>query len=218
MANGRAGFRWLALYLTGICIVVFVLSQAFPEMLYGNFVLERESFNQKPWTFLTHIFLHIDIKHLYFNMFALAVFGTMFERQAGSRRFLPVFILGGMFSAAVGLFFYSSLLGSSGAIFSLLGCYAVFRPKSVVWVLGVPMYVIVALFVWAFVDLLGIFAVDNTAHVAHLGGMLFGVFCGLYLRKLIPEQKAGRKKPALTERELEEWERKYMELKVAVPF
>jgi membrane associated rhomboid family serine protease len=203
-------FQWRALELTGICIAVFLLSQVFPDFFYGNFVLSRSSVLYKPWTILTSIFMHANFTHLYFNMFALAVFGSLFEKQAGSRDFLIVFFAGGFASAAAGLVFYGSILGASGAIFSVLGCFAIFRPRSVVFVLGVPMYVLAALFVWVALDLLGFFSPDNIAHASHLAGMAYGAGYGLWLRKLHPEQKKPREKPVLTDKEIENWEKKYM--------
>jgi len=203
-------FQWRALELTGICVIVFLFSQIFPDFFYGNFILDRSAVLFRPWTIITHIFMHADFTHLYFNMFALAVFGSLFEKQAGSRNLLIVFFAGGLASAAADMAFYQSTLGASGAIFAVLGCFAIFRPKSVVFVLGVPMYVLAAFFIWIALDLIGFFSPDNIAHGAHLAGMFYGGIYGLWLRKLHPEQKKEREKPALTDKELEEWENRYM--------
>lgn len=208
--NPVGKFQWRALELTGICIAVFLLSQIFPDFFYGNLVLSRSSVLSQPWTILTHIFMHADFTHLYFNMFALAVFGSLFEKQSGSRNFLIVFFAGGFASAAAGLVFYESILGASGAIFSVLGCFAIFRPKSVVFVFGVPMYVLAAFFIWIALDLLGFFSPDNIAHAAHIAGMAYGGIYGLWLRKLHPKPKKEKEKPALSDKEIEEWEKRYM--------
>ncbi len=204
-------FRWFALQLTGICVTVFILSQIFPDFFYGNLVLSRDTLLSQPWTLLTSIFMHADFLHLYGNMFALAVFGTLFEKQAGSRNFLIVFFAGGMIAGLAGLAFYDSLLGASGAIFSVLGCFAIFRPRSVVFVLGVPMPVLAALFVWAGMDLAGVFYPDGVAHFSHLAGMAFGGIYALRLRKLYPEPPKPKKtREGLSEKEIEEWEDVYM--------
>jgi membrane associated rhomboid family serine protease len=165
-----------------------------------------------PWTLLTSMFMHSGFLHLYGNMFALAVFGSLFEKQAGSRNFLLVFFAGGILSGLAGLAFYNSLLGASGAIFSVLGCFAIFRPRSVVWVLGTPMPVLAALFVWAGMDLMGVFYPDDVAHYSHLAGMAFGIAYGFWLRRLYPEPKRPKERPALSEKEMEEWEDRYMRI------
>ncbi len=203
-------FRWYALYLTLICVIIFALTQIFPDFFYSYFVLSSGSLLSMPWTLITSIFMHSDFVHLYSNMFALAVFGSLFEKQAGSRNFLLVFFAGGILAGLVGLVFYQSLLGASGAIFAVLGCFAIFRPRSVVWVLGVPMPVLAALFVWAGLDLLGVFYPDNVAHYSHLAGMAFGAAYGFWLRKIYPELRAPKEKPALSEKDVEEWEERYM--------
>jgi membrane associated rhomboid family serine protease len=156
--------------------------------------------------------MHANFLHLYGNMFALAVFGSLFEKQAGSRNFLLVFFAGGILAGLAGLVFYESLLGASGAIMAVLGCFAIFRPRSVVFVLGVPMPVLAALFVWAGFDLAGVFYPDNVAHFSHLAGMAFGGIYALRLRKLHPEPPKPKKTKEgyLSDKEIEEWEEKYM--------
>ncbi len=203
-------FQWRALELTGICIIVFLLSQVFPDFFYSTFVLSRSTILSMPWTLLTSMFMHANFLHLYGNMFALAVFGSLFEKQAGSRNFLIVFFAGGIIAGMAGLVFYESLLGASGAIMAVLGCFAIFRPRSTVFVLGAPMPVLAALFVWAGFDLAGVFYPDSVAHFSHLAGMAFGGIYGLWLRKLYPGPPKEKEKPVLTDKEIEEWEKEYM--------
>jgi membrane associated rhomboid family serine protease len=100
---------------------------------------------------------------------------------------------------------------------AVLGCFAIFRPRSMVFVLGVPMPVLAALFVWAGLDLVGFFSPDNVAHAAHIAGMVYGGIYGMWLRKLHPEPKKQKEKPVLTEKEMEEWEDNYMKLKQISP-
>jgi membrane associated rhomboid family serine protease len=207
-------FEWWALRLTLVCVAVFALSQAFPDLFYGSLTLVSSQVIQRPWTLLTHIFMHADFSHLYFNMFALAVFGSIFEKKTDSRNFLIVFFLGGMASSVADIIFYPSTLGASGAIFAVLGCLAIFRPRTVVWAMGVPMHVIIALFLWAAIDLAGLFSPGNVAHASHLAGMAYGGLYGLYLRRLNPEPKRPAKKEPEeglpTEEELDRWEEEWM--------
>jgi len=55
----------------------------------------------RPYQFVTHLFMHADIWHLFFNMFALFMFGKMLEMVWGSKRFLIYFFITGLGAAAL---------------------------------------------------------------------------------------------------------------------
>jgi len=55
----------------------------------------------RPWQFVTHLFMHGDIWHLFFNMFALYMFGKVLEMVWGSQRFLIYFFVTGLGAAAL---------------------------------------------------------------------------------------------------------------------
>nr|WP_321235152.1 rhomboid family intramembrane serine protease [uncultured Psychroserpens sp.] len=50
----------------------------------------------KPWQIFTHMFMHADVMHILFNMFALWMFGTAVETQLGSKKFLFIYISAGL--------------------------------------------------------------------------------------------------------------------------
>jgi membrane associated rhomboid family serine protease len=54
----------------------------------------------KPWQVITHIFMHADITHLVFNMFALWMFGNVIENTLGAKKFLIFYFVCG-FGAAL---------------------------------------------------------------------------------------------------------------------
>ena len=67
----------------------------------------------QPWQIITHMFMHGGIGHLFFNMFALYMFGSQLERSWGPKRFLNYYIisgLGGFFlhEFFIGLDFYQT--------------------------------------------------------------------------------------------------------------
>jgi membrane associated rhomboid family serine protease len=53
----------------------------------------------KPFQFITHMFMHANFTHIFFNMFALWMFGTAIENLMGGRRFLIYYLITG-FGAA----------------------------------------------------------------------------------------------------------------------
>lgn len=55
----------------------------------------------RPYQFVTHLFMHGDIWHLFFNMFALYMFGKILEMVWGPKRFLIYFFVTGLGAAAL---------------------------------------------------------------------------------------------------------------------
>lgn len=61
----------------------------------------------KPWQLVTHMFLHGDIGHIFGNMFALWMFGSVLENLWGSKRFLTFYLICGLGAALIHLLFLS---------------------------------------------------------------------------------------------------------------
>jgi membrane associated rhomboid family serine protease len=53
----------------------------------------------KPWQLITHMFMHADIMHIFFNMFALWFLGSILENLWGPNRFLTFYIVSGLGAA-----------------------------------------------------------------------------------------------------------------------
>src|SRR3989338_10954625 len=98
--------KFYALWLSAICILFFILQIAIPGFT-DALVLNQQSFIE-PWRFVTAIFLHGDITHLIYNLFALVLFGLILEKLIGSRKFLIVFIFSGIFANLISVNFYDS--------------------------------------------------------------------------------------------------------------
>jgi membrane associated rhomboid family serine protease len=160
---------------------------------------------------VTHAFLHGDVLHLLYNLFALALFGSILEKIIESKRFLILLFSSILFSAFASLLFYPASLGISGAIFGILACLAVLRPTLLVWVFGVPMPIIIALIFWSIINFAGLFFPSNIAYASHLAGMIVGILYGLKLRKSFVEPK--EEKVELDEEEFMLWEEKWVKRK-----
>ena len=158
------------------------------EKLGLHFMLSSEF---RPYQFITYMFLHGGFGHLFFNMFALYMFGTSVENTWGPKRFLTYYIISGIGAAIVHyliFYFYQNptenmfdapvIIGASGAVFGLLLAYGMLFPNQVIYVqFIIPMKAKYFVALYGAVELfsgLGNSASDNVAHFAHLGGMLFG--------------------------------------------
>lgn len=174
-------FGFYALKLSVAVVFIFVL-QTFVFGFTDLFLLDEEHYSQL-WRFLTAIFLHGDIPHLLYNLFALALFGSILETLIGGRRFLITFLITGVLANIISINFYPSSLGASGAIFGVIGALIVVRPMQVVWAFGLPMPILVAGVLWVIGDVIGVFVPSNVGNIAHLSGMFFGLVLGFLLRR-----------------------------------
>ena len=197
-----------ALWLSLIIFIIFIF-QLIIENFTDLFILDSRLVVPRVWTLLTAIFLHSGMVHLLYNLFGLALFGSILEHVIGSRKFLYLFFVSGLVASIVSLPFYTRVLGASGAVMGILGMLGILRPKLAVWLYGMPMPMIVALFVWGIGDVIGIYAPSGTANIAHLGGLGIGVIAGFYYRKQFKERKDEKEEVHIDEEKVKEWERSF---------
>jgi membrane associated rhomboid family serine protease len=136
------------------------------------------------WRLLTYAFLNSyeNIWHILFNMLILWWIGSELEEMYGSREFLTLYVISAIFAGLCYtltsfLLPYATAVGASGAITALTVVFAYHFPNRTVllfFVLPMPIWVVVALFVgWDFMQF--VFQMEGkTAVTAHLGGALFG--------------------------------------------
>jgi len=202
--------RFVALWLSGLCVAVFALQTSFST---EPFLLINELKWVEPWRLITSIFAHSNIAHLLSNLFALLLFGLILEGRIGSKRVLWLFLIGGII---VNIFSpYPRSLGASGAVYAILGALAVLRPSMVVYVHWIPMPMVLAGVFWFFQDAFGIFYPTGVANIAHISGLFIGVGVGLYWRERFADKNEHHKseKDPEIERRLDEYERQYMHRK-----
>jgi len=180
--------RKFVFVLIAVCTVLFMLQLIFPY-IEDNFALYSNRVVSEPWMLVTSMFLHGSFEHLFFNMFALFIFGIVLEGIIGSKRFLLVYFLSGIVASLGATLFYPASLGASGAIFGIMGAVAVLRPRMVVWVMGIPMPMYIAAVLWAVLDLVGMFAPSGIANAAHLFGLGAGLLAGFLLKKKFEESR-----------------------------
>ena len=167
--------------------LVFVLQQLNQEFMYINFALWPATDPRSPfalWQILTYGFLHGNLTHIAFNMFALWMFGRELEWLMGSQRFLIYFLVCVVGAALVQLLvagFQGGLyptVGASGGVFGILLAYGLTFPNRIVMLLFPPIPMKAKYFV-LFYGLLELYLgvsgnAPGVANFAHLGGMLFG--------------------------------------------
>ena len=130
------------------------------------------------WQFFTYMYVHGGLAHIFFNMFALLMFGPTIEEMIGSKKYFVFYTLCGLGSGLLHILINGvgsiPLVGASGAIFGVVTAYGLMFPKNIIYVYFVPMPAIVAIGLFAGISILfGISGVQGgIAHFGHIGGML----------------------------------------------
>lgn len=180
-----------SLTILSIVLLSFVIQNIIGKNIYFYyFALVPTDILERPWILLSHMFLHANGIHVFFNMLFLFFFGPELERRIGGKNFLYVYFISG-FVAAIGYSIWSIFVtenigyavGASGAIFGIFACLAVIAPDINVYVFFVPMKITMALIFFALLDLLFIGSGDPIARSAHLSGVAAGLFFGKYFKK-----------------------------------
>jgi rhomboid protease GluP len=134
------------------------------------------------WRLITPMFLHGGLMHIGFNMYALYIFGPSLERHFGRLRFIVLYFLAG-FSGNIFSFIFSDYpsLGSSTAIFGLIGAQAVFLYRNKDLFAGVGQRALSQIIMIAAINLfIGLSpGIDNWGHIGGLiGGASFTALAG----------------------------------------
>lgn len=172
-----------------INVVVFVLIQiALAQGVRADLIMPLHNFSDplfQPFQFVSTMFTHFSIGHLFFNMLTLFFFGPLVENRIGTKKTFIAFMAGGVL-AGIAFFLFNSfvnstpfaLLGASGAVFTILTLAACYYPNSKAGLLFIPIQIPLKYLALIFIaiDLFSFSsgARSGIAHLAHLGGAAVG--------------------------------------------
>jgi len=119
--------------ILGLTILIYLLQMGSETLLGGDFpayyglkVNELIAAGQL-WRLITPVLLHGSALHIGFNMYALHLFGPSLEKYFGHWRFLVLYLLAGFGGNVFSMMFTDApSLGSSTAIFGLMGAHGIF--------------------------------------------------------------------------------------------
>ncbi len=168
------------------------LSQGINQELYYKIMVNFALFPFGSGYFRLHqlvssMFMHGGWAHLLFNMYSLFFFGCILENVWGRKKFLLYYFVTGIGAALchLGVMYFMGefepipTVGASGAVYGVLLGYGMLFPENrITMIFPIPMTLRAKWLVIIFgaIELLfGFLSFDNTAHWAHLGGMLFGL-------------------------------------------
>jgi membrane associated rhomboid family serine protease len=156
------------------------------------------------WQLVTYQFLHAGPGHIFWNMFGLWMFGRIVEVQFGTRRFLWLYLLSGMAGGLTECAFNVvmqwagvqgpdwldvSVIGASAGVMGVIVAYAVRNPNSLIYIMFLlPVKAKWMALGWAAITTYytmeplvsgSATGLTQTAHAAHLGGMVFAFLWAL---------------------------------------
>jgi len=153
-------------------------------------------FITRPWTLITHFFMHDGLWHVIGNMIWLWVFGFILQDLAGPKKVIPIYIYGAMAGA---LFFilaynfipvlqvnlpYAKALGASAGVMAIAVATTMLAPGYRIFPMimgGIPLWVLTVIFI--LIDLATIPYNNAGGHIAHIAGAGMGALFIFFMRK-----------------------------------
>ncbi|MGB9638153.1 MAG: rhomboid family intramembrane serine protease [bacterium] len=189
--NPTKNFPVVTLLIIIINVIVFILEITFSkELIVEKYGLSFKSlfYLHDYKTLITHMFIHGNFSHIFFNMFYLWIFGNNIEDELGSFRFLLFYLIGGITAAIPQVLFTNNidinLIGASGAVSAILGAYLKLYPTAPILTVYfififigftyIPAFIFIIL--WFIINLLNLLFnySSNVAYLAHIIGFIFG--------------------------------------------
>ncbi|MFG1819161.1 rhomboid family intramembrane serine protease [Kribbella sp. NPDC049174] len=159
----------VTMVLLGINVLVFIAVRAASSQLVNDLVLVPVLVDSEPWRLLTSAFTHLQIFHIFANLFMLYQVGPPLEQMLGRLRYVILYLLSAL-GGSVAVWFLaapvSATLGASGAVLGLVGALLVIsraRGMDVTWILA---YVAITAVIS--------FLIPNISWQGHLGGFVTG--------------------------------------------
>ena len=179
--------------LIGVTVVVYILQILSAALLgdsaygidwvtlYGARINEAIYAGQW-WRFITPVFLHGSMSHIFFNMYALFSIGSFMERHFGHGRFLLLYFLGAFAGNVLSFLFTEGYsVGASTAVFGLIAAEVIFFYQNRKLFGSYARQAIGnAIFIIAINLFIGLAPnIDNWGHIGGLlGGVMFAWFTG----------------------------------------
>jgi len=152
-----------------------------------SFEVERVLFFKEYYRIITSGFLHVNWRHLLFNIFSLAAFSGGIVFQLGTIKYLLIYFVSLICGNLFALYIHRnhsdySAVGASGAISGLIFASVALFPGIEIGFFGLPFYIPAWLYaiLFVFISIYGIRSqTDNIGHEAHLGGAVAGMLAAI---------------------------------------
>ncbi len=162
--------------LIAINVLIFLIQLFYEDIIVGYGAVWNVGIiaGNQFYRLFTGMFLHANIMHLFFNMYALYVIGKQLESFIGKAKYIAVYLIGGVIGNLLSVALHSGIfvgVGASGAIFGLMGALLYFGQHYRVYLGGVINSQIIPLIV---LNLIIGFTSSGIDNFAHIGGLIGG--------------------------------------------
>ena len=163
-------------------IAIFILtSLVIPSQLVHDWLaFQPTHVLTRPWGVITYMFVHADLWHLLGNMLVLFFSGAAIEGEWGSKEFFRYYLWCGVGGAALSFLLAHSagIEGASAAVYGLMLAFAMIWPDAQIYIWGifpVPAKILMGFLFGVTVLSAFLQPGGGVAHMAHLGGIVFGL-------------------------------------------
>lgn len=184
--------RNILIAIVAMFIAQNVLGQSGAQFIGRYFVLYPiDSPYFYPWQLLTYALLHGNLMHLFFNAFAIWMFGSQIEHFWGEKKY-GIYVVACIIGAGLANALLSDIgaIGISGAVYGLLVAFGMMWPNHTIQLIlpPIPMKAKYFVIIFAGIALISSFnpSNDGIAHIAHLGGALTGFLLIQFWRRKPP--------------------------------
>jgi len=218
------GIIW-ALILAQICLFIAYGTKGEFATAIQIFGLETGRFpsisNGEFWhlfNYISYLFIHDGLFHLFGNLYFLYLFGRTVESQFGSLKFALFCLICGIVAGLCETYVEADLavlvIGASGSITGVIAAYVLLFPHArieclviffpIIRRIDVPAYAFTS--VWFALQLINAFLqIPGTAWYAHIGGFIAGLLLCIVFKKsgvplLLPKKETGQKAAWIAER------------------
>ncbi len=183
-------FPIVTMILIFINILVYVISLTDYENILTALANSDYFIKQgQVYRLITCMFTHVDIWHIFFNMYALYAIGPLIEKYYGKLKYLIIYLGSGIIGALLSAVLSSSFsVGASGAIFGLFGALLYFGYKYRATLDGLLRSTLTPIILNLLISVI----VPNIDLFGHIGGLLGGLLLSYTLCVNTKENKAER--------------------------
>ncbi len=159
----------ISLFIISFIIINKGNNLSFTDLLKYGFYKGASLYN-----LFTSLFTHYSVLHLVFNSLGLLFFGSLLEKETGTKRMLIIFILSGLLGNYIQVLIPNVIvIGASGGIFGIIGSFLIIDPFKEVYLFNILPIRSIVIFVIYFI-VTSFIQSEKISEISHFIGFVTG--------------------------------------------